>query len=175
MLTFETFETGIQFSVFEGFPGGGSGGEPTCHCRRQIRGRFHPWVRKFPWRRAGQPTPVFLPRESHAHSSLVGATVHWVSKSQTWLKWLSLQPFYLFLCWLVDWFFSLLGTWKGIVHPGDNKFTKIGACPVLFYFFSILVVEGVHLSVAAPRMMELGTFISLIVEMPFPVGHLQNT
>ena len=24
---------------------------------------FDPWVGKFPWRRAGQPTPVFLPRE----------------------------------------------------------------------------------------------------------------
>ena len=28
------------------------------------RCRFHPWVRKIPWRRAWQPTPVFLPRES---------------------------------------------------------------------------------------------------------------
>ena len=25
---------------------------------------FHPWVGKIPWRRAGQPTPVFLPEES---------------------------------------------------------------------------------------------------------------
>ena len=25
---------------------------------------FHPWVRKIPWRRAWQPTPVFLPGES---------------------------------------------------------------------------------------------------------------
>ena len=28
------------------------------------RCRFRPWVRKIPWRRAWQPTPVFLPRES---------------------------------------------------------------------------------------------------------------
>ena len=26
---------------------------------------FNPWVRKIPWRRAWQPTPVFLPGESH--------------------------------------------------------------------------------------------------------------
>ena len=26
---------------------------------------FHPWVRKIPWGRAWQPTPVFLPGESH--------------------------------------------------------------------------------------------------------------
>ena len=30
------------------------------------------WSRKTPWRRAWQPTPVFLPRESHEQSSLVG-------------------------------------------------------------------------------------------------------
>ena len=28
--------------------------------------------RKIPWRRAWQPTPVFLPRESHGQRSLVG-------------------------------------------------------------------------------------------------------
>ena len=29
-----------------------------------------PCVRKIPWRRAGQPTPVFLPGESHGQRSL---------------------------------------------------------------------------------------------------------
>ena len=27
--------------------------------------RFDPWVKKIRWRRAGQPTPVFLPGDSH--------------------------------------------------------------------------------------------------------------
>ena len=36
------------------------------------RYRFDPWVRKIPWRRAWQPTPVFLPGESHGQRSLVG-------------------------------------------------------------------------------------------------------
>ena len=31
-----------------------------------------PWVGKIPWRRAWQPTPVFLPGESHGLGSLVG-------------------------------------------------------------------------------------------------------
>ena len=31
-----------------------------------------PGVRKIPWRRAWQPTPVFLPRESHRQRNLVG-------------------------------------------------------------------------------------------------------
>jgi len=30
-----------------------------------IRDRFDPWVGKIPWRRAWQPTPGFLPGESH--------------------------------------------------------------------------------------------------------------
>ena len=31
-----------------------------------------PWVRKIPWRKAGQPSLVFLPEESHGQRSLVG-------------------------------------------------------------------------------------------------------
>ena len=31
---------------------------------------FYPLVKKFPWRRAWQPTPVFLPGESHGQRSL---------------------------------------------------------------------------------------------------------
>ena len=48
-----------------GIPGGASGKEPTCQCRRHKRHRFHPWVGEIPWRRPWQHTPVFLPRESH--------------------------------------------------------------------------------------------------------------
>jgi len=33
---------------------------------------FNPWVGKIPWRRAWQPTPVFLSGESHGQRSLVG-------------------------------------------------------------------------------------------------------
>ena len=36
------------------------------------RCRFDPGIRKIPWRRAWQPTPVFLPGESHGQRSLVG-------------------------------------------------------------------------------------------------------
>ena len=44
-----------------GFPGGASGKEPACRCRRPKRHRFKPWVGKIPWRGAWQPTAVFLP------------------------------------------------------------------------------------------------------------------
>ena len=53
-----------------GFPGGSSGKEPTCQCRRLERHKFDPWVRKIPWRRAQQPTPVFLPGEFQGQRSL---------------------------------------------------------------------------------------------------------
>ena len=33
---------------------------------------FNPWVRKIPWRRKWQLTPVFLPGEPHGQRSLVG-------------------------------------------------------------------------------------------------------
>ena len=33
---------------------------------------FNPWVGKIPWRRAWQPTPVFLPGESDGQRSLAG-------------------------------------------------------------------------------------------------------
>ena len=46
------------------FPGGTSGKEPACQYRRHKRQGFDPWVRKISWRRAWQPTPVFLPGES---------------------------------------------------------------------------------------------------------------
>ena len=36
------------------------------------RCRFDPGARKIPWRRAWQPTPIFLPGESHGQWSLVG-------------------------------------------------------------------------------------------------------
>ena len=48
-----------------GFSGGTSGKEPACQCRRHKRYGSDPWIRKIPWRRIWQPTPIFLPGESH--------------------------------------------------------------------------------------------------------------
>ena len=55
-----------------GFPDGTRGKAPTCQCRRHKRRGFDPWVGKIPWRRAWQPTAVFLPGESHGQRSLEG-------------------------------------------------------------------------------------------------------
>jgi len=51
------------------FPGFTSGKEPACQYRR-LSHRLSPWVGKIPWRRAWQPTPVFLPGESHGQRNL---------------------------------------------------------------------------------------------------------
>ena len=48
------------------FPGDSSSEEPACQCRRHKR----PWIAKILWRKAQQPTPVFLPGESHGQRSL---------------------------------------------------------------------------------------------------------
>ena len=45
------------------------GKKPTCQGRRR---EFDPWVRKIPWRRRWQPTPVVLPGKSHGQRSLAG-------------------------------------------------------------------------------------------------------
>ena len=52
------------------FPGSASGKESTCQCRRHKRCGFDPWAGKICWRRAWQPTPVFLPGESQGQRSL---------------------------------------------------------------------------------------------------------
>ena len=57
-----------------GFPGGISGKEPACQCRKQKSHGFNPWVSKIPWRREWQPTPVFLAGESHGQRSLLGCS-----------------------------------------------------------------------------------------------------
>ena len=55
-----------------GLPGGASGKESNCQRRRHERYGFDPWVRKIPWSRKWQPTPVFLTGKSHGQRSLVG-------------------------------------------------------------------------------------------------------
>ena len=55
-----------------GFPGGTSGKEPTCQCKRHKRPGFNPHVQKIHRRSAWQLTRVFLPGESQGQRSLVG-------------------------------------------------------------------------------------------------------
>ena len=53
-------------------PGSASGKESAYQCRRCKRREFNPWVGKVPWKRAWQPTPVFLSEESCGWRRLAG-------------------------------------------------------------------------------------------------------
>ena len=48
-----------------------SGQESASQCRRHRRPGYDPWVRKSPWSRKWQPTPVFPSREPSAPHFLV--------------------------------------------------------------------------------------------------------
>ena len=95
------------------FPGGASGKEPACHCRRCKRRGFDPWVRKILWRRAWQPTP-----ETNQYSCLENpmdrgawwATDHGITELNT-SEWLTLWTLSLGLQLLKDSFWG--GDWRG--------------------------------------------------------------
>ena len=52
-----------------GLPWWLSGKESHLQCRRP---RFNPWVKKIPWRKKWQPTPVLLSGKFHGQRSLAG-------------------------------------------------------------------------------------------------------
>ena len=72
----------------QGFPGGTSGKEPACQCRRLKRPGFDPWVGKIPWRKVRQPT-LYSCLENPTDRGAWRTTVHEVAKSQIRLKQLS--------------------------------------------------------------------------------------
>ena len=71
-----------EVTIYSGIPLWLGGRESTCCCRRH---RFHPWVRTVPWRRAWQPTAVFLP-ENPMDRGAWWATARGVKKSWTRLS-----------------------------------------------------------------------------------------
>ena len=49
-----------------------SGKDSACQCSFCKRCGFEPWVRKIPWSKKWQPTPLFLPKKSHGERKLAG-------------------------------------------------------------------------------------------------------
>ena len=72
------------------FPGGTDGKSVCLQCRRP---GFNPWVRKIPWRRKWQPTPVLLPGKSQGQRSLVGYSP-WGRKESDTTEWLHFSLFF---------------------------------------------------------------------------------
>ena len=66
------------------------GKEPACQYRIHKRCGADPWVGKISWRRAWQPTSVFL-LENLMDRGAWQAAFHRAAKSQTRLKWLSMH------------------------------------------------------------------------------------
>ena len=56
---------------------------PPAHARDTRDARLILGVGKIPWRRAWQPTPVFLPGESHRQRSLAGYSPWGCNESDT--------------------------------------------------------------------------------------------
>ena len=79
--------TAYVYSIFCFLPTfGTSGSESTCQCSRLKRIRFNLCIRKIPWRRKWQPSPVFLPLspwmgETDGLQFMVSQRVsHWVTE-----------------------------------------------------------------------------------------------
>ena len=61
------FMYNVRYLDYMGLPRWLNGKESACQHRRH-----NPWDRKMPWRRKGQPAPVFLPGQSQGQGSLAG-------------------------------------------------------------------------------------------------------
>ena len=53
---------------------------PPANAGRHKRRGFDPWVGRILWRRAWQPTPLFLPGESHEQRGLMGLQFMWLQR-----------------------------------------------------------------------------------------------
>ena len=130
--------------IHKGFPGGSVGKEFTCQCRKC---EFYPWVRKIPWRRKWQPTPIFLPGKSHGQRSLE-ATVQGGARVKhdlvtkppppllTYLKFTLLNKVYSSVVFSISWNYATITITKFLAfhHPKDKChlcFPCITECPWL--------------------------------------------
>ena len=71
--------TNSDNNPFYGFPRWFGGEEFICLC---WRGGLNPWVKKIPWRKKWQPTPVFLLGQFHGQRRLEGCSP-WDHKEHT--------------------------------------------------------------------------------------------
>ena len=84
------------------------------------RPRFSPWVGKISWRRKWQPTPVFLPGESHGWRSLIGYSPWGHKESDTTER----LHFHYGLPWCSDGKESASSTRDPGSIPGSRRFPR---------------------------------------------------
>ena len=111
------------YRINKGSLGSGSpGGSDSKVCLQCEKHRFNPWVRKIPWRRRWQPTPVFLPGKSHGWRSPAGYSPWSRKESDTterlhFLSFLKVaNPVGLFVVGLIRWNGFHDKTWSSEIH-----------------------------------------------------------
>ena len=85
-----TIGTGYKLEILRGFPGGSDCKQFTCRCRRDRRRGVWSLGWDDPLEEARQPTPVFLPGESHGQRSLAGYSPWGCTELDT-TEWLTLS------------------------------------------------------------------------------------
>ena len=125
--------------------------ESACQCRRP---QFDPWVRKIPWGRERQPTPVWMPRKSQGQRSLVGCSPRGCKELDTrtqrcWEQ--ELRP------WQRSWG-RRLGRRKGGIKPQESPWKSSSTYPQnqsLPTFCFVLSPTPLTLQGAAPHYLSL--------------------
>ena len=98
-------------------------------CRRHRRQGFNPWVRKIPWRRAWQPTPVFLPGESYGQGAWRLQSTGLQRLRQAWSDWACMDTYS-----FSQWFHHF--TFPATLHKGSNFSTSLPTQVLLFFCYS---------------------------------------
>ena len=105
------------------------GKESSCQIRWHMRCRFDPCIRKTPWRRKWQPTPVFLPGESHGQRSLADKRSLWGHKESDTTKQMSTHT----------------AQQHSSLPPLEKFFPCLNAsCPLMLPPASVLSIFGYH-------------------------------
>ena len=125
------------------------------------------WVGKIPWRRAWQPTPVFLPGESHGQRSLAGYSLWDHNKSDT-TEWPSSWCMYTTGCKIASrdlvystgsstWYSGDLERWEGGRVGG--RLEREAICVHTYSWFTLLYGRNNIVNNYIPRILrknELG-------------------
>ena len=99
--------------------------ESACQCRRC---GLNPWVRKMPWRRKWQPTPVFLPGIFHSQRSLAGYSP-WGRRELDTTEHISVtwKPYFGTKLWIhhLPVLLHLSELWLSCPRMGNSRFTSL--------------------------------------------------
>ena len=141
-------------------------------CLQCGRPGFNPWVRKIPWKRKWQPTPIFLPGESYGQRSLVGYSPWGRRVRHDWVTSLSL---YIYVCMCVCvciyiYIYDTVETVSDFIFLG-SKITADGDCSHQIKRRLLLgrkVITNLD-SIFKSRDITLPTKVRLVKAMIFPV------